>query len=230
VADHPVFRVGLTGGIASGKTTVADQFARLGVPVIDTDVIARRLVTPGSAALDAIIAAFGPAVLDADGHLDRRRLRSMVFSDPAGKQKLEAILHPRIRRHALASAATAGGPYQMFVVPLLVETGFGRLVDRVLVVDCPESMQRDRLIARDHESPQRAAQIMASQVSRKTRLLAADDVILNDGSLEDTRARVSALHERYLRLALTCGAGHRSAEYPRGGNAPEHDPTRGNSD
>jgi dephospho-CoA kinase len=197
-----VFRIGLTGGIASGKTAVGEMFARLGVPVIDTDEIARQIVAPGQPALDAIVAAFGTDVLTPDGELDRPGLRRRIFADPDQRKMLESILHPRIMDRALEISASAGGPYQVMVVPLLLETGFRQLVDRVLVVDCPESMQQDRLAARDQADPEQVARIMAAQLGRAERVTAADDVIDNAGSLEKTRQQVAALHRLYTELAI----------------------------
>lgn len=195
------FRVGLTGGIASGKSTVARLFAELGVPVIDTDEIARDVVRPGGPALPAVVAAFGAAVLAPDGTLDRRRMRERVFADEAARRRLEAILHPHIEAATLAASERAGGPYQLLVVPLLLESGFDRLVDRVLVVDCPEELQRQRLLARDGGSPGEADRILAAQLDRATRLARADDVVDNAGGLAAVRARVAELHAAYLGLA-----------------------------
>jgi len=194
-------RVGLTGGIASGKSTVADLFAGLGVPVIDTDVIARQVVEPGKPALAEIVSAFGKDILTDDGRLDRGAMRRIVFADDARRRQLEAILHPRIRTEALAQAATAGGPYQVIVVPLLAESPMKNSMDRILVVDVPESVQLDRLLARDSESREQASRIIAAQVSRADRLAIADDVIRNDGALADTERQVQDLHQRYLALA-----------------------------
>ncbi len=196
-----VFRIGLTGGIASGKTAVGEMFARLGVPVIDTDEIARQIVAPGQPALDEIVAAFGTDVLTPDGELDRPGLRRRIFADPDQRRMLQSILHPRIMDRALEISASAGGPYQVMVVPLLLETGFRQLVNRVLVVDCPEPVQRDRLAARDQAAPEQVARIMAAQTGRAERLSAADDVVDNAGSLEQTEAQVAALHRAYLDLA-----------------------------
>lgn len=191
-------RVGLTGGIASGKSTVARLFAELGVPVIDTDVVAREVVEPGEPALDAIAAAFGPGVLAADGRLDRAALRRIVFADPERRRALEDILHPRIRAQALRQAAAAGGAYQLLVVPLLVETGFDALVDRVVVVDCPPDEQRRRLLARDPDAADDADRMIAAQASRAERLARADWVIDNAGDLDATRRQVLALHAKLL--------------------------------
>ncbi len=196
-----MYRVGLTGGIASGKTTVSNLFAAFGVPVIDSDEIAREVVAPGCAALQAIVARFGAGMLQADGALDRRRLRSLVFSDPAARRDLEAITHPAIRAEMDRRSSTAGGEYQILAIPLLVEGGGRGRVDRLLVVDCPIEVQLRRLQARDGSSEVEARAILAAQASRETRLAAADDVILNDGDLAQLGARVHALHERYRKAA-----------------------------
>jgi len=194
-------RIGLTGGIASGKSTVAEIFTEYGVPVIDTDTVARQVVAPGQPGLVTVIEKFGTDLLTADGRLDRQSLRSLVFADPDKRHDLEAILHPLIRTRTVEWAKQAGGPYQLFVVPLLVETGFGELVDRVLVVDCSDSRQRSRLIERDNESPARIDRILAAQAGRQDRLAKADDIIDNSGSLKQLRVQVAELHEKYLRLA-----------------------------
>ena len=194
-------RIGLTGGIASGKTATAGLFAELGVPVIDTDEISRQVVERGQPALAEIVAEFGPGILTADGDLDRSAMRELVFADEKRRHRLETILHPRISRRTTKIAARAGGPYQVLVVPLLLETGFRALVDRVLVVDCPESLQRERLLARDGGDPGQVDRIMSAQLSRSERLDAADDVIDNSGSLAETRAQAEALHRQYLGLA-----------------------------
>lgn len=200
-SETAVRRIGLTGGIASGKSTVADMFATLGVPVIDTDVIAREIVAPGQPALAEIVAAFGADLLGPDGSLDRRALRARVFADPADRHRLEGILHPRIRNRTLELAAAAGGPYQVIVVPLLVESGFDRQVDEVVVVDCPEAEQRRRLMTRDGETAQQVSRMLAAQVGRAARIASADTVIDNSGDLRATRAQVQALHQRYLQQA-----------------------------
>ncbi len=194
-------RIGLTGGIASGKSAVADAFARRGVPIVDTDVIAREVVEPGRPALAEVVAAFGTDLLDADGRLDRRTLRRIVFADPALRRRLEAILHPAIRTEMQRQAATAAGPYVVVAIPLLVENRLQGQVDRVLVVDCPPDVQLARLLARDGETPEGARAILAAQATRDERLAVADDVVVNDGSLADLDARVAALHGRYLELA-----------------------------
>ncbi len=195
--DRPL-RIGLTGGIASGKSTVADLFAEHDVPIIDTDVIARQLVQPGMPALDEIRTAFGDDVFDSQGQLDRARMREVVFSDASRREQLESILHPRIRDEAIARSGATDGPYQIIVVPLLVESPMRDLMDRVLVVDCDEETQLNRLLARDAENEDQARRILAAQASRADRLGIADDVISNDGDLETTRRQVDALHEKYL--------------------------------
>jgi dephospho-CoA kinase len=193
-------RVGLTGGIASGKSTVADMFEALGAVIIDTDVIAREVVMPGQPALDEIVEVFGPSVLAADGSLDRRAMRKRVFEDEPLRLRLEEILHPRIRDETFRQASRAGGPYQLIVVPLLAESPLKDYVDRILVVDCDEEAQVSRLLQRDTETMEQAQRILAAQASREERLAIADDVIDNSRSLADTRRQVETLHARYLGL------------------------------
>ena len=193
--------VGLTGGIASGKTAVSDRFAALGVPVIDTDLIARELVQPGEPALERIVAAFGAGVLDADGALDRRRLRDIVFADPGARTRLEAILHPEIRRVALERARRVAAAYCIVVIPLLAEkSGFPGL-DRVLVVDVDPATQVERVMARDRVTGDQARSVLAAQCAREARLAIADDVIDNSGSLDELDRQVAAVHRKYLGLA-----------------------------
>ena len=198
-----VFRIGLTGGIATGKSAVASMFGDLGVPVIDSDQIAREVVQPGQPALGDIVAAFGPEALDARGELDRERLRAIVFANDGLRQQLETILHPRIRTVMLEATHRIGGPYQLLVVPLLVEVGFQSQVDRVLVVDCPAKIQRERLAARDGETDDRGELIIRAQTDRKVRLAAAADIISNAGSLAATRQQVETLHNTYINLAAS---------------------------
>lgn len=195
--DRPL-RIGLTGGIASGKSTVADLFAEHDVPIIDTDVIARQLVQPGMPALDEIRTTFGDDVFDWQGQLDRACMREVVFSDASRREQLESILHPRIRDEAIAQSGATDGPYQIIVVPLLVESPMRDFMDRVLVVDCDEETQLNRLLTRDAENEDQARRILAAQASRADRLGIADDIISNDGDLETTRQQVNALHEKYL--------------------------------
>jgi dephospho-CoA kinase len=197
-----MFTVGLTGGIGSGKTTVAEGFATLGVPVIDTDVIARQLTAPDGAALGAIRAAFGETVMRADGTLDRAALRRRVFADAASRHQLEAILHPLIRLGVEKSLRLLALPYAIVVIPLLVETGGYRdMLNRVLVVDCPEAVQIARVIARSGLTRDEVEAILAVQAGRAERLAAADDVITNTASPEDLNAEVALLHQRYQALA-----------------------------
>lgn len=191
-------RIGLTGGIASGKSTVADMFADLGIPVIDTDLIARDVVAPGQPALQEIREAFGAGVIAEDGSLDRPAMRALVFADDGARRRLEAILHPRIGAATREQADAAGGPYQIIVVPLLLDSSLRAFVDRVLVVDCEEETQVARLLSRDAESESQARRILAAQASRAERLAIADDVIANEGDLDDTREQVRRLHRRYL--------------------------------
>jgi dephospho-CoA kinase len=200
IAPSPLL-IALTGGIASGKTAVAELFARLGVPVLDTDQIARDVVAPGTPALGQLVAEFGAQILDANGRLDRARMRERVFSDPAQRRKLEAITHPAIREELARRSAAAGGGYQVHVIPLLVESGRAEAYDRVLVVDCPEGEQTARLMARDGASRQQAEEILAAQVSREERLNAAHDVIENTGTLADLERFVQTLHRNYALLA-----------------------------
>ena len=205
-----MLKVGLTGGVASGKSTVARMFESLGAVLIDTDVVAREVVEPGEPGLAAIRGAFGAEVLGDDGRLDRPKLRSLVFADDAKRRRLEQILHPLIRARTLAQLRHVDGPYAIVAVPLLVETDFGELVDRVLVVDVPMATQLERLQARDGIAPAEARAMTDAQVDRETRLAAADDVVDNGGDLDATRAQVERLHRRYLDLATVCrdGAGH----------------------
>ncbi len=196
-----MYRVGLTGGIACGKSTVADMFASLGASVVDTDRIAREVVEPGSPALAAIAAEFGAGVIDPAGRLDRAALRRIVFADPGRRAALERILHPRIRERTLAQMAASDTPYVLAVVPLLFETDFHTLVDRTAVVDCPTNVQRERLMERDAIDANTAAGMLAAQLDRESRLARADDIIDNSRDIDATRAQVEALHRRYLTMS-----------------------------
>lgn len=194
--------VGLTGGIGSGKSAAADEFARLGAAVVDADVIAHRLTGPGGAALPAIQRLFGEGFVLPSGAMDRKRMRERVFADAAARKSLEGVLHPMIRDESERQIAAASGPYVLHVVPLLVESGdYRRRVDRVLVVDCPEATQIARVRARSGLSADEAQAIVLSQTSRAERVAAADDVIDNSGTLEDLRKQVAALHARYAAMA-----------------------------
>ena len=194
-------RIGLTGGIASGKTTVANFFAELGVPIIDTDIIARDVVAVGAPALDEIRRAFGDSVFSDDGTLDRKAMRRLIFSDCRKRRQLEGILHPRIREATIEQAAAVTYPYMIIVVPLLVESPMREFVDRVLVVDCSEEVQLSRLVSRDADDEEQARSMIAAQAGRQERLSIADDVVRNDGDLEDTQSRVAELHHEYLALS-----------------------------
>lgn len=196
-----VFRVGLTGGIASGKSTAAKFFGALGVPILDSDQIARDVVEPGQPPLERLVERFGPSILTADGHLDRPALRDIVFSDPKARADLEALTHPAIGAALEARSATAGGPYQILVIPLLVEKHLGSQVNRVLVVDCGEELQIRRLRTRDGSTVKQIRAILDAQVARSTRLKAADDVITNDADMSAVQDQVATLHARYLALA-----------------------------
>jgi dephospho-CoA kinase len=193
--------VGLTGGIGSGKSEAARLFEQQGVPVIDTDQVARELVQPGTDALAEIVAEFGQGILDADGRLDRAHLRGLVFSNPERRRSLEAILHPRIRIRVRERVATLSAPYCVVVIPLLLEAGQRDLVDRVLVIDAPEALQLRRAAERDRRPEAEIGVVMATQVGREQRLAAADDVIHNDGDLEHLRRQVLEMHGKYLGLA-----------------------------
>ncbi len=190
--------VALTGGIASGKSAVADRFAQLGVPVLDTDRIARDIVEPGTPTLAKLVEAFGPDILDSEGRLNRRRMRERVFANPDDRARLNAITHPAIRAELARRSASAGGAYQVHVIPLLVETGRTRDYDRVLVVDCPREVQIQRLMARDGATAEQAEAILAAQATREQRLAVADDVIVNTGTLDELYQRVDELHRKYL--------------------------------
>ena len=195
------YRVGLTGGIASGKSTAAKFFGALGVPILDSDQIARDVVEPGQPPLGQLVERFGPSILTPDGHLDRPALREIVFSDPMARADLEALTHPAIGAAMEARSAAAGGPYQILVIPLLVEKNLSAHVDRVLVVDCEEQLQLKRLRAREGSTLEQARAILNAQASRAARLKAADDVIHNDTDMNAVREQVAALHARYLDLA-----------------------------
>lgn len=198
------FRVGLTGGIGSGKSKAADFFSQLGAAVIDTDAIAHELTGPGGAAMGDIERAFGQEYLREDGSLDRARMRALVFSTPQSKRRLEAILHPLIRQVSLERVASARTPYSVLVVPLLFETGsYLDLLDRVLVIDCDEARQIARTMARSKLDEDEVRRIMSAQISREARLAAADDVIVNDADIATLKQRVAVLHRQYLHAAAS---------------------------
>ena len=200
-AGARAFRVGLTGGIASGKSTAAKFFGALGVPILDSDQVARDVVEPGQPPLERLVERFGRKILTPDGHLDRPALRDIVFADPKARADLEALTHPAIGAAMEARSAAAGGPYQILVIPLLVEKNLAAHVDRVLVVDCDEELQIRRLRDRDGSTPEQVQAILRAQAPRAARLKAADDVIHNDSDMSAVRDQVAALHARYLDLA-----------------------------
>ena len=192
--------VGLTGGIGSGKTTVKNFFDELGTPTIDADEISHRITKPGHAAFDEVVALFGKQCLDEGGNLDRRRLRAQIFNEPALKQKLEAIIHPRVRAEIREFTRRVRHPYCIICIPLLLETGAQSTVDRVLVVDAPEQLQVARVSRRDHAEEQQTRSIIRSQTGRTQRLQAADDIISNDGNISDLKALVETLHNKYMKI------------------------------
>jgi len=198
---HRPLRIGLTGGIGSGKSAAADEFSRLGIEIIDTDLIARELVEPGQPALAEIVSLFGDNILDQQQRLDRNKLRQRVFSDQSSRNKLESILHPRIRQRAIDQATRASSPYCILVIPLLLETGNDYPLDRILVIDTPIELQRQRIAARDTLSDSDIDAILAAQVSREERLAVADDRISNEGCLASLHKQVERLHHRYLEAA-----------------------------
>jgi dephospho-CoA kinase len=202
IANPNDFSVGLTGGIGSGKSTVADLFAQRGATLIDADLIAHKLTEPGGAALPAIVSQFGVHFLQADGAMNRALMRDQVFSNPVAKKTLEAILHPLIGQEVTRAAAQATGLYKLFVIPLLVESGRWReRVSRILVVDCPEELQIARVMQRNGLPEEQVRAIMATQTTRAQRCAAADDLICNDRDTAALLPQVERLHALYLGLA-----------------------------
>lgn len=200
--------IGLTGGIGSGKSAVADLFAERGILVVDTDAVAHALTAPGGAAMAAIRAEFGAAVAAADGALDRAAMRARVFADPSARKRLEAILHPMIRSESerLLAAEASRSPYAILMVPLLIEAGsYRERVDRIAVVDCAEATQIARVISRNGLARDEVQRILAAQTTRAERLAAADDVIDNDGDLAALRPQIERLHVNYLAYARNVG-------------------------
>jgi dephospho-CoA kinase len=196
--------VGLTGGIGSGKSAAAEEFGRLGATVVDTDTIAHELTQAGGAAMPQVRTLFGEGYVDARGAMDRAKMRALAFQDPAARKKLEQLLHPLIRAESERRIAAASGPYVIHVVPLLVESGdYRQRVARVLVVDCPENAQFDRVRQRSGLPDEEIRRIIRSQASREERLAAADDVIDNSGLLAALHKQVRELHARYLELACS---------------------------
>jgi len=196
------FVVGLTGGVGSGKSTVADLFVAHGAALVDTDAIAHELTASGGAAMPALVAAFGPTVADGDGALDRAAMRRLVFADPAARKKLENILHPMIRQVSTERCALADAPYVILAVPLLVESGgYRERCRRIVAVDCPEALQVERVMARSALDEAEVRRIMAAQATREARLAVADDVVLNDAGLSELDEQVARLHYKYLQLS-----------------------------
>ncbi len=191
----------VTGGIASGKSAVSGYFSRLGIPVIDTDRIAHQIVEPGQAALDRIVETFGKNFLDSDGRLNRRKMRQAIFSDTEVKSRLEMILHPLIEAEVSRKTAGLDGPYCILVIPLYSRASSYPWIDRVLVVDVPEALQIERVMARDLISREQAEAILQAQLGRRERLALADDIVENSGSLAELQDQVQKLHLKYLRLA-----------------------------
>lgn len=196
-----MLRIGLTGGIGSGKSTITRLFSDLGVPVIDADQVSRELVQPGQPALTQIVTLFGQGILTPEGTLDRGRLRECIFAEPMLRDQLEAILHPLIRQQILEHLSKFDSPYAILAIPLLIETGWQSLVDRILVIDCDTESQIVRTMQRDHVSRQQVEAILASQAKRETRLREADEIIDNSGDLAHLQWQVLALHQRYLSLS-----------------------------
>jgi dephospho-CoA kinase len=194
--------IGLTGGIGSGKSAAADEFARLGATVVDTDAIAHELTCAGGAAISGVRRLFGESYIDASGAMDRRKMRDLVFADADAKQRLEALLHPLIREESQRRVAAAKGPYVVHVVPLLIESAdYRKRVDRVLVIDCPDELRLARVQARSGLAPDEVRRIFAAQATPADRRAAADDLVDNGGSLEELHEQVRALHRRYMELA-----------------------------
>lgn len=202
--------IGLTGGIGSGKSAVSAIFEELGIIVVDADIAARAVVEPGSRGLAQVADTFGLEVIQSDGTLDRALMRKIVFADPSKRKLLEAITHPLIREEIQRGLREATSPYAMLVSPLLLEAGQNTMTDRVLVVDVSVETQLARTMSRDDNDEAQVRAIIASQISREKRLEAADDVISNDGSLEELRPKVLALHEKYLKLAAEFAGGDAS--------------------
>lgn len=196
------FSIGLTGGIGSGKTTIANMFAGYGAAIVDTDLIAHELTCPQGLAMPAILSRFGPQFVNPDGSMNRQRMREHVFSNPDARHQLEQILHPLIRQQTEQAAQTTPGLYLIFVVPLLTESGnWWQKADRILVIDCEEQTQIQRVMQRNHLSQQQVMDIMHAQATRQQRAEIADDIIFNDGDLHLIRQHVFELHRKYLQLA-----------------------------
>ena len=196
-----LYRIGMTGGIACGKSTVSSYFKRYDISIIDTDLISREIVKKDQPALKEIKKEFGDMVIDDNGYLDRKLMRSIIFSDENARKKLENILHPKIRNETIRQANNAEGAYQIIVIPLLTQSDLKKLLNRILVVDCSEKIQIKRLMKRDNESVEIAQNILAAQDDRKNRLRIADDIINNEEGEMSLQIKVAKLHELYTRLA-----------------------------
>lgn len=196
-----MFKLGLTGGIGSGKTVASDYFSQLGIEVVDTDVVARQVVEPGTPALEEIKAHFGTDVIQSDGTLDRKALRARVFADEKERIWLESLLHPLIRKATLQQLESAHSAYVILVSPLLIESGRHRLADRVLVIDSPERLQLSRAQHRDDSDASQIKAIMQTQFSREQRLAQADDVVINDADIASLQRQLDVLHAKYLAIA-----------------------------
>ena len=217
---HSPLVIGLTGGIGSGKSVVCDHFAQRGIAVSDADIVAREVVEPGCAALAQIHQHFGDDILAADGALNRRRLREIIFAQPAEKTWLEALLHPLINAEIRRQLAGAGGPYVIFVSPLLLETRQFELADRILVIDASEQLQIERATRRDQNAAAQIAAIMQTQLSRQARCARADDIIANHGDIAELDEQVETLHRRYLALAQSTARATQPSTTPS--TAPSH--------
>jgi len=199
--EFPMLKIALTGGIGSGKTTVSDYFRELGVPVIDADETSHEVTQAGEPAVQKIADVFGASVLDCDGNLDRAALRNIVFGDPESRKLLESILHPEIRRRMNDAASRTQSPYCLFSIPLLIETSQHTSYDRILVVETSEDRRRTWIQARSDLTEGEITAILSAQVSDEQRRRAADDLLINDGGIDDLHARIDRLHQRYLALA-----------------------------
>ena len=193
--------IGLSGGIASGKTIVSDEFSSLGADIIDTDIIARELIFPGSETLNKIVSVFGENVLQDDGNLNRKLMRQIIFSEKDKKITLEKIMHPKIQNEVKLKIQSASGQYQIIVVPLLLQSPILDFVDRVLIIDCNEKIQINRLMNRDNISEELAKKMIENQSKREERLAIADDVILNEGRLEEIKHEVKKLNDFYIKIS-----------------------------
>jgi dephospho-CoA kinase len=193
--------IGLSGGIASGKTIVSDEFSSLGADIIDTDVIARKLIFPGSETLNEIVSVFGDVILRGDGNLDRKLMRQIIFNEKDKKITLERIMHPKIQKEVQLKILSASGPYQIIVVPLLLQSPILGFIHRILIIDCDEKIQINRLISRDNITKKLAKKIIGSQSTREERLAKADDIILNDGNIEEIKNDVKKLNDFYIKIS-----------------------------